>query len=67
MARAQVEMGSVNASQIRDGLVPDLDPRSIAARNAMADRQSPMGHIETVVKSTHVRRSMIRGQEYSMK
>jgi len=67
MARSQVEMGRVNASTIRDSLVPDLDPRSVAARDAMAYRQSPLGHVETVVKSTYVTRNMASGREYSMR
>ncbi len=51
----------------RDSLVPDLDPRSVAARNAMAYRHSPMGHLEAVANPTRVVRRMTSGQEYSMR
>lgn len=51
----------------KDSLVPDLDPRVVATRAEQAYRQSSFGHVETVVKSTHVPKDIVGRQEYSMK
>lgn len=51
----------------KDSLVPDLDPRVVATKAEQAYRQSSFGHVETVVKSTHVPKDIVGRQEYSMK
>lgn len=42
----------------------DEDPRSVKARAAMADRQSPLGHLETVTRRTIVPVEMTAGESY---